>query len=200
MKLFIKYFGYVLIISSIFLLVPISAALYFKEQLSYFLLSVVISLVLGFAFLFWAKRMGGDDSALTLSEALMLTALSFIVIPLISAISFLPSFNYKFLDAFFESISGFTTTGLTLYSSLDILPKSLLIWRAETQWIGGIGIIMVFLFIASRLRFHSENHSGELSSVSKSTNFLYQAQGFPKKLESNLVITTRNIVLIYLGY
>ena len=85
-----------------------------------------------------------------LKSGLMLAALSFIVLAVIGAISFLPSFSYNLLDALFESVSGFTTTGLTLYPSVEGLPQSLLLWRAETQWIGGIGIIMVFLFIFSR--------------------------------------------------
>ena len=51
----------------------------------------------------------------------------------------------RILDAFFESISGFTTTGETVLPSIEVLPQSILFWRSMTQWFGGLGIIVIFI-------------------------------------------------------
>ncbi|MBN2111955.1 hypothetical protein JW707_02535, partial [Candidatus Woesearchaeota archaeon] len=198
MRVFIRFFGYILIISALFRIIPIIAGLVYSEPTYLFFISGLISLALGILLLWIEKKMQSKETPLTLSQALALAALSFIVVPLIGAVSFLPSFGYNFLDASFESISGFTTTGLTLYSSLEGLPKSLLLWRASTQWIGGIGIIIIFIFIISRLKFHSgETVEG---AEAETTAALYQAQGFPQKLEPGLRRTTRNIAIIYSFY
>ncbi|MCJ7471745.1 MAG: hypothetical protein MUP02_02890, partial [Actinobacteria bacterium] len=172
----------------------------YGEPITSFILTAAISLLLGLILLWLEKRRNPERSPLSLSQlnlpdALILVSLSFLILPLISAISFLPSFHYNFLNAFFESVSGFTTTGLTLYSSLEGLPRSLLLWRAETQWIGGIGIITLFLFIISRLKFHGQKEDPQIEA----TSALYRAQGF-EKIEPSLVKSTKNILMIYGGY
>ena len=55
----------------------------------------------------------------------------------------------SFLDAYFESVSGFTTTGITMFTGLDAMPRSILFWRALMQWLGGLGILTFFLAVAS---------------------------------------------------
>jgi trk system potassium uptake protein TrkH len=200
MKILVKYLGYILIISAFFRIVPIASALAYGESPATFIATFLISLLLGAWLLHIDKKMKSREKTLTLTHGLMLVALSFIILPLIGAISFLPSFGYNPLNAVFESVSGFTTTGLTLYESLDSLPRSLLIWRAETQWMGGIGIIMVFLFIFSRLRAHSHGPSDGARAGEQTSMTLYQAQGFPEKLESGFRKTVENIMMIYLGY
>lgn len=200
MKVFVRYFAYILIISAFFRLVPIAAALIYNESYLGFVISAVLSLLWGGVLLFVDKQSKTEDKPLNLADALMLVALSFVVLPVIGAISFLPSFNFNILNAVFESISGFTTTGLTLYSSLDVLPRSLLMWRAETQWMGGLGIIMVFLFIFSRLKFHAPKTLEEIEAGTETAAALYQAGGFPQKLEAGLKKTTRNVTLIYGSY
>jgi trk system potassium uptake protein len=195
MNVFIRYLGYILFLSAFFRIIPIIAGLIYNESITSFVIGGVISGILGIFFIFIEKKQKIKLGTLQLNQALMLVALSFIIIPLIGAISYLPSLNYNLLDAFFESISGFTTTGLTVYETLQDLPKSLLLWRATTQWIGGLGIIIVFLFIISRLRFHS----GEISEHTESSSSLYQAGGLPQKLEPGLRNTSRNVFFIYMG-
>lgn len=200
MKLLLKYLAYILIISSFFRIIPVIAALIYGEPYANFIFTFAISFFLGVFLLMLERKINEKDTTMTLRRGLMLVAISFILLPSISMITFLPSFNYNPLDAFFESISGFTTTGLTLYTSLDGLPRSLLLWRAETQWIGGIGIIMVFLFIFSRLKPHTYGNDLSESAQDESTLRLYQAQGFSEKLEPSLKKTTADILLIYLFY
>ncbi|HZJ18503.1 MAG TPA: potassium transporter TrkG [Patescibacteria group bacterium] len=200
MNILILYLGYILIISALFRIIPIIAAIIYGEPITSFILTTAISLLLGLILLWLEKRRNPERSPLSLSQlnlpnALILVSLSFLILPLISAISFLSSFHYNFLNAFFESVSGFTTTGLTLYSSLEGLPRSLLLWRAETQWIGGIGIITLFLFIISRLKFYGQKEDTQIET----TSALYRAQGF-EKIEPSLVKSTKNILMIYGGY
>jgi len=97
-------------------------------------------------------------------RAMMLCALGWIVVSLIGALPFyiaLP--NISFLDACFETVSGFTTTGITVLTLLDYMPPSILFWRSFMQWLGGVGILTFFLAIlytagsAHRL-FGAESH------------------------------------------
>jgi trk system potassium uptake protein len=201
MNILMRYLGYLLLISALFRVVPIITGLIYGESIATFMLAAFVSVVLGLTLLWLEKRHNPENShfsmiQMDLPNALILIALSFIILPLIGTLSYLPTFNYNFLDAFFESISGFTTTGLTLFNSMEGLPKSLLIWRAETQWIGGMGIIMVFLFIISRLSYYSQDEETQIEATSS----LYQAQGFEEKIEPSLKKSSKNILLIYSCY
>lgn len=201
MKTFIQYLGYLLLISVLFRFVPIIAAFVYHEPFFNFFVSGLLSFLIGGFLVLMARHWPEKgDAGLTLSRGLMLAAVSFILLPLLGAISFLPSFHYQFLDAAFESFSGFTTTGLTLYLDLDILPKSLLLWRAMTQWIGGVGVVMVFLFIFSRLQSHDYIHMSEIETSAQSTVSLYQSQGFGEKLGGGLRTSVSHVMIIYLGY
>ncbi|MGD9108326.1 MAG: potassium transporter TrkG [Gammaproteobacteria bacterium] len=199
MKILLRYLGYILLISIGFRIIPIIAGIIYGESVILFVITSCISLVLGFVFIRFGKRENNNGTLLeilTLPQAFMLAGITFLLLPLISTIVFLPSFKYNFINALFESISGFTTTGLTLYNSLKSLPHSLLLWRAETQWIGGIGIVMVFLFIITRLHFHAKDERTQVVS----TLSLYETQGFAQRLEPNLKNSSRNVVIIYMTY
>jgi len=84
---------------------------------------------------------------LTTGGAMAIGALGWFALSLVGAIPFWLALEITFLDAFFEAASGFTTTGATILEGLSLLPKSLLLWRALTQWIGGLGIFTLFLFV-----------------------------------------------------
>ena len=81
-------------------------------------------------------------------QAFILTFLCWIILTFVGSIPFfLGSPNLSFVDSFFESMSGITTTGATIITDLDSTPKSMLIWRAMLQWLGGIGIIVIAITI-----------------------------------------------------
>ena len=81
-------------------------------------------------------------------SAFLLTLISWIILTLIGAMPFfLGTTNLSFSNSFFESMSGLTTTGATVISNLDNTSKSLLLWRAMLQWLGGIGIIVIAIAI-----------------------------------------------------
>ena len=75
-------------------------------------------------------------------------AIGWFGLSLIGAVPYWLALKITFLDALFETTSGFTTTGMTIFTGIDGLPHSILFWRALTQWIGGLGIFTLFLFIA----------------------------------------------------
>ncbi|MYZ50121.1 TrkH family potassium uptake protein [Rhizobiales bacterium L72] len=87
-----------------------------------------------------------ERSTLRLKQAFLLTAAVWTVIPAFGAIPFL-GLGISYADAFFESASGFTTTGSTVLVGLDELPRGILLWRSVLQWIGGVGIIVLAMII-----------------------------------------------------
>lgn len=82
-------------------------------------------------------------------HAMLASALVWLIIPLFGTIPFLDS-GFNFLDAYFESISGFTTTGMTIMQNIESYPEPLLLFRSFMQWIGGVGIVVLFLLILMR--------------------------------------------------
>ena len=196
MKKLLTYFSYILIISAGLRLLPIVTAFLYNEPSESFFLGAVISLALGLLFLAIAKFLKDDGTRLSLNDGFLLMTGSYLLLSILGSISFYPSFNNNPINALFEATSGFTTTGLTMYTSVEHLPKSLLLWRAETQWVGGIGIIMVFLFILSRVQYNPEK---ETRTGRSSALILYRAQGF-ELIEPSLQRTTEHLLAIYGGY
>lgn len=94
-------------------------------------------------------------SQLSLVESFSLVTLAWFAAGVFGALPyhFYGVFGGSFLDAFFESVSGFTTTGATLITDIEILPRGLLLWRSMTQWLGGMGIIVLFLAVLPRFGF-----------------------------------------------
>jgi len=95
----------------------------------------------------------GVGEGLTIQQTFLVTTGVWVVLPLFGALPFiLGEGNLSFTDAFFEAMSGLTTTGSTVMSGLDTLPKGLLLWRGLMQWLGGIGIIVVAMVFLPELR------------------------------------------------
>jgi trk system potassium uptake protein TrkH len=97
------------------------------------------------------------------SDAVVVVALGWIAISVVGAVPFIMGLKLGFVDALFESTSGFTTTGITVLLGLDDMPKTLLFWRSLTQWIGGLGILTLFSVLvfngeASHKLFGAESH------------------------------------------
>jgi trk/ktr system potassium uptake protein len=98
-----------------------------------------------------ANRGIGDD--LSLKQAFLLTTLVWIILPAFAALPFFMSdLNLSYTDAYFEAMSGLTTTGSTVITGLDHASKGVLIWRALLQWLGGVGIIMMAIAVLPMLR------------------------------------------------
>ncbi len=95
----------------------------------------------------------GNKDGLTIQQTFLLTTGVWLALPIFGALPFwLGATEARFVDAFFEAMSGLTTTGSTVFSGLDELPKGLLLWRGLMQWLGGIGIIVVAMVFLPELR------------------------------------------------
>jgi len=141
--------GFILQISGLLTVIPIVIAFYFNESraLDSFFLTAVVSLIAGFLLNALCER-----KELDFRYSCMLLTIAYFLIGLVGCIPYVYLNIFasqdpvsRFTDGYFESISGFTTTGFSLITDVDILPRSILFYRSMTQWIGGIGIIFILL-------------------------------------------------------
>ena len=133
--------GTLQIVLGVFMLIPVLIQLIYNELDSGFISASLITIVFGV--LFFISNLDHDKN-IDLPQAFILTALSWISIAIFGSLPFIFSkLNLNFTDAFFESMSGITTTGSTILVDLDNTPKGILLWRAILQWLGGIGIILM---------------------------------------------------------
>ena len=94
----------------------------------------------------------GVKEGLTIQQTFLLTTGVWLALPLFGALPFVfGATEARYVDAFFEAMSGLTTTGSTVFSGLENLPKGLLLWRGILQWLGGIGIIVVAMVFLPEL-------------------------------------------------
>ena len=133
--------GILQIILGISMMIPIIFQLIFQELDSSFIGAGIITIVFGVLF---SLSNLDHQKKLNLQQAFLLTALSWVSIAIFGSLPFIFSeLELSVTDAFFESMSGITTTGSTIITNLDNSPKSILVWRAILQWLGGIGIIVM---------------------------------------------------------
>ncbi len=133
--------GILQIILGVFMFIPIIFQFIYSEIDSSFFGASLVTIIFGI--LFFLSNLD-HDKKLSLQQAFLLTALSWISIAIFGSLPFIFSdLNFSFINAFFESMSGITTTGSTIISNLNEMPKSILLWRAILQWLGGIGIIIM---------------------------------------------------------
>ena len=137
--------GKLIIILSLMLLTPIPFSLYYNDgMISTFLISSILGLAIGSVFILVFL----PEKDLGYKDGFAIVALSWMGLALLGALPYVLHGNIpSFIDALFESMSGFTTTGSTILTDIEILPKSLLFWRSMTHWLGGMGIILLTLAI-----------------------------------------------------
>jgi len=137
--------GVLLVILGAFMLIPFFVQFIYDEKNNTFLSSASVTAFIGILLVLTNLE---ENRKLNLQQAFLLTTLSWLSIAIFGCIPFLLSdLNLSFVDAFFESMSGITTTGSTIITNLDSTPKSILIWRAILQWLGGIGVIVMAITI-----------------------------------------------------
>ena len=137
--------GVLLVILGAFMLIPFFVQFIYDEKNSTFLSAASVTAFIGILLVLTNLE---ENRKLNLQQAFLLTTLSWLSIAIFGCIPFLLSnLNLSFVDAFFESMSGITTTGSTIITNLDNAPKSILIWRAILQWLGGIGVIVMAITI-----------------------------------------------------
>jgi len=133
--------GVLQIILGISMIIPIIFQIIFNELDSSFIGAGIITIIFGVLF---SLSNLDHQKKLNLQQAFLLTALSWLSIAVFGSLPFIFStLQLSVTDAFFESMSGITTTGSTIITNLNDGPKSILVWRAILQWLGGIGIIVM---------------------------------------------------------
>jgi len=133
--------GILQIILGVSMIIPIAAQIIYDQLDSSFIGAGIITIIFGF--LFFLSNLT-QDKKLNLQQAFLLTALSWLSVAIFGSLPFIfSSLQLSVTNAFFESMSGITTTGSTIILNLNDCPKAILLWRAMLQWLGGIGIIVM---------------------------------------------------------
>ncbi|MCC7572914.1 MAG: TrkH family potassium uptake protein [Candidatus Methanofastidiosum sp.] len=144
----LKIIGRLLMMIAVSMIFPVIWAFYYgEEELLVFIVSIAITFLFGYVL----SEIKEKGEGLRLIEGLGVVSLGWAAISAFGALPFYLSGTLGYLDAYFETMSGFTTTGATVIVNIDILPKSILFWRAMTQWIGGMGIIVLAVAILPAL-------------------------------------------------
>jgi trk system potassium uptake protein TrkH len=179
--------GLFLLLYSLTLLPPILiSALYQDHELPHFLASLAITVASGLL-LWWPAR----HQRLTIHnrDGFIIVALFWFVLGLISALPFLFGPHLSLTNAFFEAVSAFTTTGATVMTGLDSLPPSILFYRQQLQWFGGMGVIVLAVAILPMLGI------GGMQLYRAETPGPFKDQ----KIAPRLVHCARSFWLIYIG-
>ncbi|MBN1389601.1 MAG: TrkH family potassium uptake protein [Candidatus Thermoplasmatota archaeon] len=155
-KLLASGVGTVLLLFPVTLLLPFITGLLFKERILdislAYLLPALFSFFIGLLLTVYGGRADRVAQDMRHVEALAVVSIVWVLIAIIGSLPFmLMNTLPNFIDAFFESMSGFTTTGASVIVEIDGLPHSILFWRALTQWLGGLGIIVLMVAIFSML-------------------------------------------------
>ena len=142
--------GTLLIILGLFMLIPYSVQIFYKENSHSFLSSSFVTILIGALFVLANLQ---KEYQLNLKQTFLFSTFAWLSIAIFGALPFILSdINFSVSDSFFESMSGITTTGSTVVADLDTSPKSILIWRAIMQWLGGVGIIVMAITVLPLLK------------------------------------------------
>jgi len=167
------------------MIIPIISQIIYNELDSSFIGASIITIIFGI--LFFLSNLD-HDKKLNLQQAFLLTTLSWLSIAIFGSLPFVFSnLQLDITDAFFESMSGITTTGSTIITNLNESPKAILLWRAILQWLGGIGIIVMAITLMPIMNIGGMQLF-KISSNDSSEKIL------PKSKEIAL-----RLILIYLG-
>lgn len=175
----------------------ITEVFYQSESWQSYAVPILIYLIVGGSLVITNRNI---ELKISIKDAFMITVLSWILLGFLSAVPFIyTKVNLSVVDAIFESMSGITTTGSTVINNLDYLPKGILIWRAILQWLGGIGILVIALFILPFLRvggmqlFHLEGDDPY-------EKFLPKISSVISKIVILYVLLTLLLIILYFSF
>lgn len=185
-KAIFRIIGFLLLFEALSLLSSVPVALYYGEPTEYLLLSVAAMVVSGSFFAYVCRKAGRNVSR---KDGYIVVTVIWIIFSLFGSLPYMLSgYIPSFTDAFYETMSGFTTTGSSILSNIESLPRSLLFWRSLTHWIGGLGI--VFFTVAVFPIFGlGDMHLFAAESVGP----------MRAKLHPRISVTARWILTVYLG-
>ncbi len=142
--------GILLIVLGTSMLGPYMLQVIFNEESHSFISASFVTIFIGILFILANLE---KEFKLNLRQTFLFSSLAWVMVATFGSLPFLLSAqNFSLSDAFFESMSGITTTGATIIADLDSSPKSILLWRAIMQWLGGIGIVVMAITILPLLK------------------------------------------------
>ncbi len=189
---------YIVCCEGLLMLVPFATALVYKESAAWSFLACIALCIL-ISFPFYLKR--PERAELHAREGFVTVALSWIVLSILGAIPFVISGAIPNpIDALFETVSGFTTTGASILSDLDSLPRCMIMWRSFSHWIGGMGVLV---FVLTVLPMTGGNHMNLMKAESPGPSvdkLVPKVQSTAKILYSIYVLlTVIQIIILILG-
>ena len=140
------YLGSFFLLISILSFFNIIYSYYFNLHLNVnnYIYTLILSLIIGSTFIFKKK----DGIKISIFNKIFVVILGYLILPLIVSIPYyLSIYNISFLNCYFESISGFTSTGFTIFDNVKNLDQSLILWRSTSQWIGGLYFLFSIILL-----------------------------------------------------
>lgn len=195
-----KVLSKILIIVSIAILLTSIIAIIYSEAIAPFLWSALISLAISMFIhiIIRARNINGNEPV-GKREAYLAVTLSWLTIVLIGSLPYIFSHAIpSFYNAFFESVSGFTTTGSSILEDIESLPMSILFWRSLTHWIGGIGIILLFIIVMPAHQIGGYNLFTLESSLQEKIHPRIRSVGY-RLLIIYLLLTFSEVILLLIG-
>jgi len=173
-------------ILGLFQLLPMAVAWWHGEAVLHFAASAIVGLLFGGMLAFTIRP---EVRSLRPRDGFVIVVAGWVLASALGALPYFLSASLPLADAFFESVAGFTTTGATVMSGLESQPRSLLLWRAMTQWLGGMGIIVFAVAVLPLL------------GVGGMQLFRTEASGpVAEKIAPRMAETARRLWLVYLGF
>jgi trk system potassium uptake protein TrkH len=190
--------GMLLLCEAVAMLPPVAVALIYSEDTVFaFLISIAVAVIIGLM-LFSIRA---KNKIIRYKEGFAIVTFGWLAVSILGALPFLfTGAITSFIDAFFETVSGFTTTGATVLEDIEVLPYSLLFWRSFTHWLGGMGILVLALALAPALGGGTFQILKAESPGPISTKLTPRVNNTAKILYvTYTVITAAEILLLYMG-
>ncbi|MCA6078131.1 TrkH family potassium uptake protein [Fulvivirga sedimenti] len=186
-RLILNLLGLLVLLNGIFIFLCLPFSIYYDENIYHIIISGGITLLAGG--LTWFLTLRGLNTELKKKDGYLVVTLGWLTMSLFGTLPFIVSGTIpNFTDAFFETISGFTTTGASILTDIEAAPKGILFWRSLTQWIGGMGIIVLAVAILPIL------------GIGGMQLFVAEAPGItPDKMKPRIKETAKRLWIIYLG-
>ncbi|HBN47248.1 MAG TPA: potassium transporter, partial [Prevotella sp.] len=139
-KIINKILGSLLFLEALLMAVCLGMALLFGEDdILPFMVAIIVTVFFGFIFKYFGRN---AENRLSRRDSFFVVSVTWLLFSLFGTMPFLfGGYVNSFTDAFFETMSGFTSTGASVINDVEVLPHGILFWRSLTQWVGGLGIV-----------------------------------------------------------
>ncbi|MBE6511994.1 MAG: TrkH family potassium uptake protein [Methanobrevibacter olleyae] len=182
-RIILHFLGYIMVGTGIILMLPIFIDLYYLED-SYLIGLIPPALSIGLGLLLVEKFKEHDK--LKFKHGMFISSVAWLWAGFVGAIIMMLMLDISFIDAFFESVSAWTGSGLTMFNDVEILPRSILFLRSLEQWIGGLGVVIIFISL--------------LIKPGTSAFKLYKSEAREEKIKPTIKNTLKKTIEIYLIY